>query len=554
MYRRGDTAWSPVFFRFFIYCIKFPQTETISFGRRRFMLKKWIKKINGLKKNGCETAEDTKKTAISKNLEKNIEALRTLTGNSNDIVIRQFSAGGRAAAVIYTDGLSDSDIIEGSIIKMLMYGTQTKEIRTAQDIAEQLIVASEVKRAETLEEIAAGFLSADAALLCDGFQTGFIINAKGFEKRSVDTPQTDSVIRGAREAFIENMRTNTALIRRRIKSPTLTAEGMKAGRKTKSDITLMYLRDVVNPNLPKLIKERISKMDIDGILDSGYIQQFLEDNQKSVFSTVGSTEKPDIAAAKILEGRVAVIVDGSPFVLTAPMYFEESFQSPEDYYIHPVSATLQRIIRYLSFFISILALPGYVALTSFHHEMIPMNLLFTMAEANAGTPFPSIVDAFLMIVVFEILKEAGVRLPKPVGQAVSIVGALVIGETAVSAGLIGAPMVIAVAITAVTAFATPNLTNAIVVIRYILLFLAAFMGGFGITLGLLALFVHLSSLKSFGTPFLAPFVPVRLGDLKDSVWRVPLRLMLTRPEKLSKTNPVRQKYSAPPEVNGDEKN
>ena len=532
MYRRGDTAWSPVFFGFFIYCIKFPQTETISFGRRRFMLKKWIKKINGLKKNGCETAEDTKKTAISKNLEKNIEALRTLTGNSNDIVIRQFSAGGRAAAVIYTDGLSDSDIIEGSIIKMLMYGMQTKEIRTAQDIAEQLIVASEVKSAETLEEIAAGFLSADAALLCDGFQTGFIINAKGFEKRSVDT----------------------ALIRRRIKSPTLTAEGMKAGRKTKSDITLMYLRDVVNPNLPKLIKERISKMDIDGILDSGYIQQFLEDNQKSVFSTVGSTEKPDIAAAKILEGRVAVIVDGSPFVLTAPMYFEESFQSPEDYYIHPVSATLQRIIRYLSFFISILALPGYVALTSFHHEMIPMNLLFTMAEANAGTPFPSIVDAFLMIVVFEILKEAGVRLPKPVGQAVSIVGALVIGETAVSAGLIGAPMVIAVAITAVTAFATPNLTNAIVVIRYVLLFLAAFMGGFGITLGLLALFVHLSSLKSFGTPFLAPFVPVRLGDLKDSVWRVPLRLMLTRPEKLSKTNPVRQKYSAPPEVNGDEKN
>lgn len=518
------------------------------------MLKKWIKKINGMPQNSRETPENGQKTAISKNLKKNTDALRALTGNSNDIVIREFKAGGTAAAVIYTDGLANSDIIEESVIKMLMYGTQTQEIRTARDVTERLIVASDVKTAVCLEELADGFLSADAALLCDGLQSGFVISAKGFDKRSVDTPQTDSVIRGSREAFIESMRTNTALIRRRIKTPELTAEGMRAGRKTKSDITLMYLRDTVNPELLQRIRERISKIDIDGILDSGYIQQFMEDNPRSVFSTIASTEKPDIAAAKILEGRVAVIVDGSPFVLTAPMYFEESFQSPEDYYIQPFAATLQRIIRYLSFFISILALPGYVALTSFHHEMIPMNLLFTMAEADAGTPFPSIVDAFLMIVVFEILKEAGVRLPKPVGQAVSIVGALVIGETAVSAGLIGAPMVITVAITAVTAFAAPNLTNAIVIIRYILLFLAAFMGGYGIMLGLLALFVHLASLRSFGTPFLAPFVPMRFGDLKDSLWRAPLRLLLTRPEKLSERNRIRQKYSEPAEVNGSEEN
>ena len=273
----------------------------------------------------------------------------------------------------------------------------------------------------------------------------------------------------------------------------------------------------------------------------------------SIFSTVSYTEKPDIAAGKILEGRVAVIVDGSPFVLTAPSLFVENFISPEDYYIAPIAATMIRFIRYLSYFISILCLPAYVAFTTFHQELIPTAFLYTMAAAEAGTPFPSFFEAFLMIVLFEILKESGVRLPKPVGQAVSIVGALVIGESTVSAGIIGAPMVIAVALTAVSAFVIPNQANTIVILRYVLLILGGTLGGFGIVMGLLAVYIHLSSLKSFGVPYLAPYAPLRTPDLKDSIVKMPVWAMLTRPTTFAHRNPRRQKFSKSWE-SGNEKN
>ena len=512
------------------------------------MLEYIVKKINGVfeKHDVSEGKNEMPDIILHKSLKKNLDFFRNAMGDSDDIIIREFSAGKTSAAVIFTDGLINAALAESSIIKPLMLADVLDEGKVSAEIAEERLLSScEIKKVFSASQAFGAFLCGDTLLMLDGENAALQIGTKGYVKRGTDTPQTDSVIRGPREAFIENLRTNTALLRRRIKSPSLTVETLSAGRQTKTKIAVVYLKNVANPKLIEEIKKRISKTDTDAILDSGYIQQFITDSPTSLFDTISGTEKPDIAAGKILEGRAAVIVDGSPFVLTAPMYFAESFQSPEDYYISPYAATWLRIVRYISFYISILALPVYVAITSFHHDLIPLSLLYTMAAAEAGTPFPAAAEAFIMTVVFEILKEAGVRLPKPVGQAVSIVGALVIGETAVSAGLIGAPIIIAVAITAVTAFVVPQMTNTIVILRFVLLLLASFTGGFGISIGLLATVIHLTALRSFGTPFFAPFAPMRPSDMKDAVVRAPLWALLTRPENLSRKNPIRQQYRNP---------
>ncbi|HEX3030424.1 MAG TPA: spore germination protein, partial [Clostridia bacterium] len=301
------------------------------------------------------------------------------------------------------------------------------------------------------------------------------------------------------------------------------------------------------------IKIRLNRIHTDAVLESGYIEAFIEDAPFSIFSTVGNSEKPDTAAAKILEGRAAILVDGTPFVLTVPMLFIESFQSSEDYYSRPFYSSLVRAIRYLGYFITIIAPAAYVALTTFHQELIPTLLLFTVAAGHEGIPFTSVIEALIMIVIFEILREAGVRLPKPIGSAVSIVGALVIGESAVSAGLIGPIMVIVVALTAISSFVIPAQTDSASILRYFLLILAGLIGGFGIIMGVLLVFIHLASLRSFGTPYLSPIAPFVPTDMKDSFIRMSLRKMVTRPSLIG-SNRYRQKTSDLYNSSTDEEN
>jgi spore germination protein KA len=320
---------------------------------------------------------------------------------------------------------------------------------------------------------------------------------------------------------------------------------MVVGRRTKTNVSIAYINGLAKPELISEVKKRIKAIVTDSILESGYIEQFIEDSPGSIFSTIGYTEKPDVAAAKILEGRVAVIVDGTPFVLTAPYLFLESFQAAEDYYFRPYFASLVRIIRIFGFIITVLAPAFYVAVTTFHHELIPTDLLITFARSREGVPFPAFVESMIMIITFEVIREAGIRLPRPVGQALSIVGALVIGESAVAAGLIGAPMVIVVAITRVAGFLVPNQYESVMVLRFILLILGATFGGFGITLGLLGALVHMSALESFGYPYLSPTAPYDMVDSKDAVVRAPLWLMLSRPKAMS-DDKQRRVYKVPP--------
>jgi Bacillus/Clostridium GerA spore germination protein. len=509
--------------------------------------------------NYCEK-EDTMherkaQLEFSQDLEKNLDTLKNIIGDSTDIIIRKFAFGYKRkiqAAIIFIDGLTDKALVNENIMKPLMYDIrfiykeEAPEIENIHFIKSTLLSVVDVEEATSINEAVDSFLSGDTLLLIDSSKEILIIRLRSWKTRSIEEPKTESTVRGPREGFTETLGINTALLRRKIKNPDFMQEKFKLGVRTKTEVCILYIKGLANPQLIEEIRRRLNRINTDAILESGYIEQFIEDAPFSIFSTVANSEKPDKVAAKLLEGRAAILVDGTPFVLTVPMLYIESFQSEEDYYSRPFFASILRLLRFTSYLISIMAPALYVALTTFHQELIPTPLLLTMAAAHEGAPFPAVLEAGLMGAAFEILREAGVRLPRPVGQAISIVGALVIGESAVSAGLVGAPMVVVVAITAVSSFVVPSQTDSAVIIRFILLVLAGFMGGYGIAMGLLAVFIHMVSLRSFGTPYLSPLAPLSTSDMKDTFIRAPLSTMLKRPRDIAWHDPERQKFRLKP--------
>ena len=443
--------------------------------------------------------------------------------------------------------VNNSQQIEG-IIKPLMFekdsDNRPENGYTANYIMEKILYTNDVVESGSTNELIQGCTSGDTILLLENNNTGLIISTRGFETRSITEPSTEQVVRGPREGFTENFRTNTSLLRRKIKNPNLKLDSVIKGKKTSTDVCVAYIEGVANPKLVKLVKQRIKNLNIDSVLDNGYIEQYIEDSPFSIFATIGHTEKPDVAASKILEGRVAILVDGSPFALTIPFLFIENFHTSEDYYMRPLFASLIRILRLISFIVSIFLVPAYIAFSTFHQELIPTTLLFTIANAREGTPFPASVEALILVLSFEILREAGLRLPRPVGQAISIVGALIMGDAAVAAGIVGAPVVIAVAISAVGTFVTPEIVDIIALLRIIFILLASVLGGFGITIGLLGMLIHLATLKSFGTNYFDTIIPS--GDTKDSFVRMPLWAMQKRPKEIAYNDTTRREVFVPP--------
>jgi spore germination protein KA len=484
--------------------------------------------------------------SISADLQKNTEDLKTIFGDSHDFKSHELKFGpdnSYMATVVYIDGLADMKVISNTILKALIsYESQTREKFSGSDlikhIKEEILYSVDITEESSYEEIGSSCLGGNTVILLDGCEVALIVNSVGWEKRAITEPQSETVVRGPREGFTENLKTNTTLIRRKIKSDKLRVEHMTIGDKTNTDVYLLYLDGVAKKIIIDTVKERLNKIKVDSILESGYIEQYIEDAPFSPFATVGYSEKPDVVAAKILEGRVAIIVDGTPFVLTAPMMFVESFQTSEDYYSRPFQVNINRIIRLLGYFVSVF-FPGiFIALSSYHQELIPTTLLVTIAKAREGTPFPVFIEAITMVFAFEILRETGIRLPRPVGQAISIVGALIMGDAAVSAGLVGAPVVVTIALTAVASFLVPNQSDSSGVIRLMIMILAASLGLFGVLMGAITVLIHLCSLQSFGVPYFDAFEPSR--DLQDSLVRVPLWSMSKRPRYLVEEDETRQ--------------
>lgn len=481
-------------------------------------------------------------------LDDNLRLIEGYVGPFGDLVVRRVQFGGRAAAVVYFDGMCDKDAVSEFIIKPLVQAGGAAG--GAVQLAESVLYISDWQERDTVQSLMNNVFSGDCGLLFDGTATALVSDLKGFDKRGISEPQTEIVVRGSREGFIENMKTNMALLRRRVKTPNLCFEPMKLGTETNTDVCVVYIRGLAAPAVVAEMKRRIAAIDADSVLESGYIEQLIEDAPLSPFATLANSEKPDKVVAKLLEGRVAVLVDGTPFVLTAPMLFIENFQSAEDYYSRPFMASLVRCLRFLSFIFAIYAPALYIAVCSFHTELIPTPLMLNMWQAAGNTPLSAGWSVFFYSLVYEVVREAGIRLPRAVGAAISIVGGLVIGDMAVSAGLISAPVVIIVAFTAIAMFVVDALTDAATVLRFAFIFLAWWLGFWGLLLGTMLLLLHLCALNSFGVAYLAPFAPLLPYQLGDTLVRVPLWLMRRRPKNLTVGSRHRRGKQVPP-VGGD---
>ncbi len=487
--------------------------------------------------NGAVTVENNNEP-ICADLKRNLQMIKEVMRDSSDVTIHEFNFGHDRrfrGALVFFSSMADRQEIHENILQPMMFGSlMLKEdvdmdFTQVETIKRNLISVTDCQNISLVSEIMENLLLGATILLVHGSKEALAIKSEKRKTRNIEEPGTEAVVRGPREGFNEDVNANISLIRRKIKDPDLCVEKFVIGEKSQTDVYIVYLKRVANPKLIEEIRRRLNRIRVDAILDSGYIEQFIEDAPLSIFPTISNSEKPDKVVAKILEGRAAILVDGTPFALAVPMLFIESFQIGEDYYSRPFLASIMRIIRFLSYLISFLGPAIYVALTVFHQELIPTSLLISIAGGRQRVPFPAILEAFLMLFTFDILREAGVRLPKAVGQTIGIVGALVLGQASVEAGLISPFMVIVVSATAIASFAVPAQTDSSTILRYLFLMLAGIAGGFGIIIGLLVLLVHLASLRSFGTPYLWPIVPLNFYGLRDVFIRMPIWTLSRRP-------------------------
>ncbi|WP_274307087.1 spore germination protein [Solibacillus daqui] len=489
--------------------------------------------------------KDKSITHLSTSLLKNVETIKSSLGNSNDIIIREFLIGKPIEvpiAIIYTDGLADNTVITDFILESIISDFEVTTETTLQEIAKRLktycLTVGSIKNVSDFPSLFNTILGGETVLLIDGLAKGISTSTKNSKDRAITEPATESVIRGPRESFTETLRTNTALIRRKIKSPNLWIKSKVIGKVTQTEIAVMYINGIANEKIVKEVIHRLDQIDIDGILESGYIEQLIKDSKFTLFPTIYNSERPDVIAGELLEGKIAILVDGTPFVLVVPALFISFLQSAEDYYQNAFVSSFIRLIRFLGISLALVAPSLYISLTTFHHEMIPTPLLISIYAQREGVPFPAFVEALIMEIAFEVLREAGLRMPRMIGPAISIVGTLIIGQAAVEAGIVSAAMVIIVALTAICSFLFPayGLSNTIRILRFPLMVLAAMLGLFGVFIGLMLLIIHLCSLRSFGVPYMSPFAPLIPKDQKDALIIFPRNFMLTRPRLISQIN------------------
>lgn len=521
-----------------------------------------------------ESAEDEKpeKKPIDKDIDKTIGTLKEIFKDCDDVIYRKFTVGREQKykyCIVCVDGLSDKMLIDNFVLESLMLDARRLE-PNGEGIKSHLfeltkngtLATTELRETDDLNDAITAILSADTLLLIDGYEKCIIIGTKLWPARGPGEPKSEGVIRGPSDGLVETLRFNTALVRRRIRDPRFKVKQKAIGVRSKTDVAIMYLDDVVNKSVLQKLYERLGSIDIDGVLESGYIEQLIEDNTFSPFPQIQSTERPDTVAGAILEGRVGIIVDNSPFALIVPSTLPSMFQSAEDYYERWIVSSFVRFLRMTAGFVSLIFPALYIAITSFNPDIIPIRFALSIAGSREGVPFPAFVEAFIMTITLELLREAGVRLPDPLGATIGIVGGIIIGQAAVSAKIVSPIMVIIVSITAISSFIIPNygITTGFRLMRFTLMIFASVLGLYGIALGLICILIHLVNLKSFGVPYLSPFVAVSSRDFKDSFVRLPLETFIYRPEflqvgdkkRMSRMN-LRNKYDTGTRKNGRDK-
>ena len=497
------------------------------------------------------SGNNSRAAEIGGNLDANISKIRAELG-SDDLIINLSQSNPdkhMRFACVYIDNLISDQILSDYSVELseLLESRQSINAQPPSDffniLKSRFSGVRRVSQGSNLNDLVNCLLSGEIIFLVDGHNVFLSVDAFSPECRQIEESTTQSTVRGPKESFTEKIGTNVAMIRKRIRDKELKAESLIVGSRSRTKIILMFINNLAKKEILDEIRRRLNSIQIDGILDSGYIEELIKDNRYSIFPTLLNTEKPDTASACLLEGKVVILVDGTPFALIAPALFSDFFQSSEDYYHQFHISTLTRLIRYLAFLLAIFVPALYITLASYHQEMIPTPLLISILAQREGVPFPTSVEVLLMEVTFEILREAGIRMPRVIGPAISIVGALVLGQAAVEAGIISAVIVIIVSTTAIASFTIPNysMANAARVIRFIMILIASIFGLVGIFWGTIALMLELCRLKSIGIPYMSPLAPKAKSAAKDTLLRYPI-WKSSRPEGIS-TDPSQRASS-----------
>lgn len=482
--------------------------------------------------------KNTYRMKINENLSVNQKLIKTITG-SDDIIFFEFLIGDVKALAIYVDSITDKETMGLELISPLRKQNPESSIKKLAKSVNLANIAVKTSINECVDEI----LSGKTIILVDGKTLAISADLKKYEVRAISEPPTGLTIKGPRNGFNESIKSNLSLVRRYIKSPDLKVENFSKGKYTKTDIALIYIDGITKPSLVEKIRKKLEKIDIDGIPDSSYVAKILNERKTSLFKQNGSTERPDVLMERILEGRIAILVDGSPFAITLPYLMLEDLQASEDYYVSKYRANLVRSLRVLAILFSIF-LPGlFVAVQLFHLQLIPLNFLLTIVNSIKEIPLSPSLEMFFVLMIFEILNETSVRMPKYVGMALAVVGALVLGETAVNAGIVSTPAILIMALSGISIYAIPELVETTSVLRLICLVLAGALGAYGIILFIAFIICYLCSMDNYGVPYTAPYAPFIANDLQDGIFMNNVIGMTNRPVALQSSNKRRQRFS-----------
>ncbi|PKM95122.1 MAG: spore germination protein [Firmicutes bacterium HGW-Firmicutes-1] len=461
-----------------------------------------------------------------KDLQENIAYFKRRFKSDSTVIFRDLESdcGQIKGCLIFIKGMINHEIISRSIILPIQRLNLEKKQHNSDILSflkKRIITADEIQLVTETEFIVKSLLYGDTLLMIDGYSACLLIQTKGWEKRGINEPDTERAILGSKEAFTESIVTNLTMIRRRIIDSDLKFEAMEVGTVTRTKIFMIYLENVAPQELIDEIKTKINSIKIDAVLDSQYITECISNQPLSIFRTVGLSERPDVITAKLLEGRVAIACDGTPELIYGPYLFYEQFMVNEDYYNNYIFSFINRVLRIFAFLVSTSIPAIYIALISFHQQMLPREIFMSISASREGVPFPSFLEVFLLLMTFELIREAGTRLPKNIGNAISIVGALILGEAAVGAQIVSAPVVIVAALTGITSIMLTQNIHSLMVIRYGLLSISGIFGMYGYIFGVMVLSIYLLSLNSFGVPYMTFIYNMRVNN--DSIFRKPFQ-------------------------------
>ncbi len=468
-------------------------------------------------------------------MEKNLkDEILSYLGNSFDIEAHEVISCAGSVWVIYVDENTDKAILAESVLKPLLK-LQSLSAREVEKLIHPPAKVEKIRGAESgASEVAKG-----NAVIVAG-QDVLMLTMKKVAMRPVSEPPTSSVVKGPREGFVENLNTNLSLLRRRLGTTKLRFEQFEVGKYSKTAVVMSYIEGITHPKIVKKIRSKIQEIDIDGVFDSSYVGKKLERSEESIFRQVGTTEKPDILAHKMLEGRVGIIVDGSPIALSVPFLFIEDFQDSGDYYRRDYRATVLRLVRIFGSFVAVLLAALFVAVQEYQYQVLPLKFLITIINSTSGIPLTPTLEMLFVVLLFEILNETSLRMPKYVGMALSVVGAIVLGDTAVKAGLLSSPAVLVAALSGIGLYCVPDDVGTFSLLRICFIGIGGILGLYGIVLGFVCLLGYLASIDAYGSPYLAPYAPLIPGDLQDGMFKESNFSMHSRPRSIPNVNQTRQ--------------